>query len=70
MSEVNIRKAEAKDMSSVLLLIKELAEYEKAPNEVAINEDILKRDGFGGYPLFQAFVAERNEEIVDDTPPR
>lgn len=64
MSEVIIRKAVPSDMRGVLSLIQELANYEKAPGEVIIDESALKNDGFGERPLFEAFVAEKGDDIV------
>ena len=51
-------------MEAVMALIKELAEYEKAPDEVITNANLLRDDGFGDNPLFKCLVAEVNEEIV------
>lgn len=56
--EVNIRKAEKKDINDILSLIKELAAYERAINEVTITHDDLLSDGFGENPLFKVLVAE------------
>jgi hypothetical protein len=42
-----IRKGIAEDMTSVLELIQELANFEKEPDAVLINVDDLIRDGFG-----------------------
>ena len=56
--KVKIRKAESTDAGAIMRLIRELAEYEKAPNEVVTSEEILIRDGFGTHPLFHCFVAE------------
>ena len=42
-----IRKANQDDMSDVLSLIKELALFEKEPDEVEISQDELVKDGFG-----------------------
>lgn len=61
---VKIRKAEKADVTAIMNLIRELAEYEKAPGEVVTNEEILLRDGFGTHPLFYCFVAERETEGV------
>lgn len=62
--EVNIRRGEIKDMSKVLDLIKELATYEKAPNEVVLTEEELIEDGFGVNPIFDVFVAEAENQLV------
>lgn len=61
---VIIRKATKADMAAVLGLVKELAEYEKAPNDVVVTVADLERDGFGEHPLFFCFVAERGKCIV------
>lgn len=61
MSRVTIRKATADDVASILRLIRELAEFEKAPGEVVVTEEILLRDGFGSHPLFQCYVAETSD---------
>lgn len=61
--EINIRKARPDDMSAVLELIQELAEFEKEPDAVIIDENDLKRDGFGENPAFHCFVAEADGKI-------
>ncbi|MGG5208373.1 N-acetyltransferase family protein [Chryseobacterium sp. MIQD13] len=64
MSEVIIRKAVQEDCAPMLELIRELAEYEKALHEVTITLDEFTEDGFGKSPVWGAFVAELNSEIV------
>jgi len=64
MSEVIIRKAVREDCAPMLELIRELAEYEKALHEVTITLDEFTEDGFGKSPVWGAFVAELNNEIV------
>lgn len=64
MSEVIIREAVQEDCASMLDLIRELAEYEKALHEVTVTLDEFTRDGFGQSPVWGAFVAEFNGEIV------
>ncbi|MES2812483.1 MAG: GNAT family N-acetyltransferase [Bacteroidota bacterium] len=59
-----IRKGTANDMKSVLVLIKELAVYEKEPHAVVVTEADLIRDGFGENPLFHTFVAEISGKII------
>jgi len=59
-----IRKAQKKDVSSILKLIQELADFEKEPEAVEISEEDLLRDGFQENPLFTCFVAEINKTIV------
>ncbi|OCA79082.1 GNAT family acetyltransferase [Chryseobacterium contaminans] len=64
MSDVIIRRAVQEDCFSMLELIKELAEYEKALHEVTVTLDEFTEDGFGKSPVWGAFVAELNGEIV------
>lgn len=58
------RDAEPKDVPAILGLIKELAEFEKAPHLVENTEANLLRDGFGDQPVYKAFVAEKEGVIV------
>lgn len=62
--EATIRFGMAEDASDMLKLIKELALFEKEPNEVIMTEEMLINDGFGKHPKFQSLVAELNGEIV------
>ncbi|NLJ08317.1 MAG: GNAT family N-acetyltransferase [Sphingobacteriales bacterium] len=62
--EVIIRKAVKDDVNSILNLIKELAEYEKAPQEVTVTTDELIRDGFGKNPLFHVYLAENKSHGI------
>jgi len=59
-----IRKGEKKDLPAVLELIRELARYEKAPDEVVVTLEEMERDGFGDQPVFQFFVALWNDKVV------
>jgi GNAT superfamily N-acetyltransferase len=61
---VIIRKGEPKDVPAALALIKELAEYERAPDEVEVTESELLEDGFGQNPSFGLFVAEYESQII------
>ena len=58
-----IRKAERKDMSEILELIKELAEIKKK-EKLTITVYDLMRDGFLEPPRFYMYVAETEKEIV------
>jgi GNAT superfamily N-acetyltransferase len=64
MSDVIIRKAVQEDCAQMLDLIRELAEYEKALNEVTVTLDDFTQDGFGASPVWGAFVAEYEGKIV------
>ena len=62
--EINIRRAEKKDCARMLELVNELAHYERAPQEVTISLEHFEESGFGSNPVYWAFVAEANNEIV------
>ncbi len=53
-----IRRAEKKDCARLLQLIQELADYEKAPQEVTVTLEHFEESGFGANPVWWAFVAE------------
>ena len=59
-----IRKGIEKDLPSVLKLIKDLADYENALDQVTITLDDLEQDGFGAHPWYWFLVAEKNDEII------
>ena len=61
---IKLREAIKSDMESVLILIKELATFEKEPEAVEISVDTLINDGFGENPSFKVFVAELENQIV------
>jgi GNAT superfamily N-acetyltransferase len=60
---ITIRTAIKADCSRLLELIKELAVYEKAPDEVTVSLEEFEQAGFGNNPVWKAFVAEENEII-------
>lgn len=55
-----IRRAEKADCSAMLELIRELAVYEKAPDEVTVDPLHFEESGFGLNPVWWAFVVEDN----------
>ena len=59
-----IRPATPEDVPVIMQLIRELAEYEKAPHEVTNTEEQLLADGFGENPVFGAFLAEIDGKVV------
>jgi Sortase and related acyltransferases len=58
MQSTIIRRARRSDCPRILELIKGLAAYEKAPQEVTITLDHLEESGFGPNPVWWGFVAE------------
>ena len=61
---MNIRKGHKTDLPYVLELIKELADYENAIEEVQITLKELENDGFGKKPLYYFLVAEDKNKII------
>jgi N-acetylglutamate synthase-like GNAT family acetyltransferase len=61
---IKVRKGIKSDLPEVLELIKELAEYERAPLEVTNTLAMMEEDGFGNNPVFEFFVAEADGKIV------
>lgn len=61
-----IREGKIEDLPRVLELVKELALYEKAPEQVTNTLEMMQNDGFGPNPIFGLFVAEKNStgEII------
>lgn len=60
---VQIRRAKKEDCPRLLELIKELAVYEKAPDEVTVTLEHFQESGFGTSPVWWAFVAENESGI-------
>ncbi len=55
---INIRRAVKEDCTRILELVKELALYEKAPDEVTVTPEHFTESGFGEKPVWWSFVAE------------
>ncbi len=53
-----IREAKKEDCKRLLELIQELADYERAPDEVTVTLAEFEDAGFGKNPVWKAFVAE------------
>ena len=62
--EIVIRRANREDCPRMLELVRELATYERAPNEVTVTIEHFEESGFGPNPVYWAFVAEENGFIV------
>lgn len=61
---VTLRFAGPDDMPAVLELIKELAAYEQAADEVKNSVEQLSADGFGVNPAFECVVAVLNNQVT------
>lgn len=64
MAEIKIRKGKKEDLPAVHQLICELAEYEKAADQVETTVEEMEEDAFGHDPVFGFFVAEKEGEIA------
>ena len=62
--QIIIRAGVKSDLPQIHDLIKELALFEKAPEQVITTVETMERDGFGNTPLFNFIVAEVNGKIV------
>jgi len=62
--KIILREGQKSDMPAVLMLIKELASFEKEADAVEVSVEDLQRDGYGADPLFKVFIAEKGNEIV------
>jgi GNAT superfamily N-acetyltransferase len=59
---LRIRPISSADVPLIAQLIRELAEFEKAPEEAVVTEEDLLRDGFCDHPKFRALVAEWEDQ--------
>jgi GNAT superfamily N-acetyltransferase len=64
MAALTIRAARAEDCEAIHRMLGALAEYEKVPGANKATPDILRRDGFGPQPRFEAILAELDGEPV------
>lgn len=63
MSEITIRRAEREDCPRIMELIGQLAEYERAPQEVTVDPEHFAESGFGPNPVWWAWVAETGGQV-------
>jgi GNAT superfamily N-acetyltransferase len=61
---IHIRRAEKKDCPRLMELVRELAEFERAPQEVTATVEHLEESGFGERPVWWGFVAEENDAVL------
>ena len=64
MNTLIIRKATRVDLPAVMDLIRELALFEKAPEQVTNTVASMEHDGFGEHPVFGLQVAELDGIVV------
>lgn len=58
MASIHVRPATPKDVALILSLIRELAEYERAPQEAIATEALLHEALFSGRPACEALIGE------------
>jgi GNAT superfamily N-acetyltransferase len=63
MENISIRRAVREDCPRLLELIRELAEYERAPQEVTVTLDHFTESGFGAQPVWWAFVVTVDGQV-------
>ena len=60
---IQIRRALPEDCPRLLELVHELADYEKAPQEVTVSAAHFTESGFGPNPVWWSFVVTVNDRI-------
>jgi GNAT superfamily N-acetyltransferase len=61
---VTVRPAKAEDCETILRMIRALATYQGVGDRVSAKVDVLRRDGFGAHPKFEALIAEMGGRAV------
>ena len=61
---ISLRKATKEDLPNVIELVRELALFENAPEEVTITLNELEQDGFGENPLYWIILAVHDDVVV------
>jgi GNAT superfamily N-acetyltransferase len=62
--DTNLRIAQKEDVYIIHEFIRELALFEKAPEEATITVEQLIEDGFSAKPVFEVMLAEVNNKVV------
>ncbi|MEZ2442090.1 ribosomal protein S18 acetylase RimI-like enzyme [Chitinophaga sp. W3I9] len=67
MEDITLRVARREDSARLMELIRELAAYEKASEEVTVSQEHFEEAGFGPNPVWKAFVAStavNGQEVI------
>jgi GNAT superfamily N-acetyltransferase len=67
MEDITLRVARKEDSARLMELIRELAAYEKASEEVTVSREHFEEAGFGPNPVWKAFVAStviNGQEVI------
>ena len=62
--KIGIRKAVKEDCVKMMELVRELAVYERAPEEVTVTTEHFIESGFGEKPVWEAFVAVSGDGLI------
>lgn len=62
--QINIRKGKPEDVPQAFELVKELAIYERAEEQVTNTIEQMLQDGFGPNPIYGLIVAEAEDKII------
>ncbi len=63
MQDIVIRRSVKEDCPRILELVRELALFERAPEQVTVTLEHFAESGFGKNPVWWAFVAETEGEV-------
>ena len=63
-TDLKLKKGKKKDVKGALKLVKELAVFEKAPNEVEVTLKEMLDWGFGKNKQFDFFLLEKNKKLI------
>lgn len=61
---LRIRRGTARDVPTILTLIKGLAEYERLSHEARATQAVLRRHGFGRRPYFETLICARGRAPI------
>lgn len=62
--QIIIRPAEREDCPQMMELVRELARFERAPEQVTVSMEHFEESGFGEKPVWWAFVGEVDGQIA------
>lgn len=65
--KIHIRRSKKEDAARMMELIRELAAFEKEPDEVTVSSEHFIETGFGNHPVWNAFVIEVEDETNSKT---
>jgi GNAT superfamily N-acetyltransferase len=64
MDKITLRRAEKEDIPLIFSLVKELALFERAPDEVTATMEDYEINGFSDNALFDAFLLFENDQLA------